>query len=604
MADQDDKSYVPSPDFFRQAAGSLVNLGLRYAMGMRPTDPSQQRDESWIGRLIGQYGQLFGEQSDKVRAVLERVGQFGDVVSGQRLLFRARARRLPEAPPQDPNVKSPDARSVCKLSEAEQQLHAFVEIAQAQSEALPDGKPIALLSGDLIEALDKHPNIRKARKDPDEYEKYLDALLSDPERVHLPRVLESLRHEVRGDRNNGIRLVHDRLKWLLAAASGGATAYELLDAMSDVLGEAALREALRLCAVPDYLRVDEDIADWRTALEQCLSTIGHTLSPYVSVLYSGSKMRREYIVLDHDSDQRFEIRQSSVEGSADRDHGWEIHGAQEGTRYTIELNADRETIRLPLRIQDATQGLATWSVDKQLVQEMLNPLGTRGRLAMRAWDTGGNRTPVALFFVHYKQSDLDDYFELGIGAFVAPRNDPLAVGIYPLGPILVSSERSEQAGRRIWGYDKIHVIEKNWKVRYRPGRLECDVQLGGATLCVRMPRGGIPWNSTAPLLSYTVKPVGGLDAGLEQAQWHRALLTRFATHESIRPSGDGFYAYVENPSKVGAEGGRLVKELLNLGILHPASSLAVHPLHIVWTEHVASQLSAPMLVAIPDQDFG
>jgi len=127
-----------------------------------------------------------------------------------------------------------------------------------------------------------------------------------------------------------------------------------------------------------------------------------------------------------------------------------VYGEQEGLAYEVNGKA----IRLPLRVVDASQALAAWSVDKRLVQEALPKVPD---LDLRAWDTGANRTPVTLMFVHYKDGDLGPYYELGLGCFVAPRRDPLSVGVYMLDSILVSSRPAVDVGEVIWGYEKEYV---------------------------------------------------------------------------------------------------------------------------------------------------
>jgi hypothetical protein len=248
--------------------------------------------------------------------------------------------------------------------------------------------------------------------------------------------------------------------------------------------------------------------------------------------------------------------------------------------------------------------MAIWSVDKRLVQHHLDPFPGQAKrlpfpsepkLEMRAWDTGANRTPVALFFVHYRDSDAGEYYELGLGCFVAPRKDPLSVGVYTMGSILVSTKEAQAIGAEIWGYEKEHVPHDKWTVEYRPTFLECRVDLKDATLSLRLPRGGMQMSSALPMLSYTRKSLGSHN------QWHRSVLTRFARGESVRTTGSGVELTL-SVNKNAAFDHPLLKELYRIGLIGKDGQRP-RALQAAWSEHVSAQLGPPMLVPLPGQDY-
>lgn len=589
---------------FSQAASSLGNLGLWFLHAARPGD--QNAHDGWIGALVEQYRQVFGDLSDLVRGVLERVGQVADPSSGHRLLFRAHAQT-----------------SRVVLSEEERALHDFVRkvtVAIGQSRipdptAAPNVASVAqpllspvVASPALYDQLGDDRLIRWAMRKWPEYAATLDKLLADRNRLDLPRMLEALRHQVRADRVEGFRTVRARLGWMFErVASRSRAIYVLLDRLDDVLGERCMRELLRQRAIKNLLAAPQLPDNWVQDLQTCFAGFGIRLGKRLGVLRAGSNGRPELIVVDCGHDRWFEIRlQGKYEGQ-ETVPACEVYGATEGLVYGLP----GEEFRLPLRVQDASQALAAWSVDKRPVQDMLSALPGADRLDLRAWDTGANRTPIALMFVHYREGDLNRYYELGLGCFVAPRRDPLSVGVYMLGTILVSSQRALDIGEAIWGYDKEYVHERAWTVRYRRDFLYCVVCLPGATLSFRVPRSGVLClPSAVPLLSYTHKPVRNPPARIpptsdyfEGGQWHRAVLTRFSPRDCVRGAGDGVHLSVKVTDPDQAWRHPLLSKLHALGLLDAQGHPAQPALHCAWTEHMSAHLGPPVLVPTPGEDY-
>jgi len=581
---------------FGQAASSLGNLGLWFLNASRPGGESSQ--PGWAAALVEQYRQIFGDLSDLVRGILERVGQVADVSSGNRLLFRARA-------PWD----------ATNLSVAEQDLHDFVRhideiLARRQhagsattspvvAQAQPDA-PCVVVSVALYRRMKADPDTGSAMKDWQRYGDLLDALLDHEDRRDLPRLLEEVRHRVRADRVEGVRVLKESLAWLLAGGDTTEKIYRLLDRLDDFLGERCAREYLRRRAIKSLLAVDESGDGWLQRLRICFASFGIRLGDQLSVLTAGTAPRRELVVLDHQHDRWFELRftrDARIERSE-----WEVYGASEG----LEYRTDNCEFRLPLRVQDASQGLAAWSVDKRPVQDMIDALPNAKRLDLRTWDTGANRTPLALMFVHYREGDVGSYYELGLACFVAPRRDPLSVGAYMLGTILVSSKRAHDVGKEIWGYDKVHVDEASWEVRYRRNYVYCSVALPGATVYLRVPRGGtVCMPSAVPILSYTHKPAraSAADRHHPGGQWHRAVLTRFSPRDCVRSAGDGVFLQVGigDPGKAWRH--PLLNTLRGVGLVDAQGHAHEAPLHCAWTERMSAHLGPPVLVPLPGQDY-
>lgn len=577
----------PDSGYFRlfgQAASALGNLGLR--LGAAGQSGGARTEDAWIESLLDRYRQIFGDLSDLVRNVLQRVGQVADVSSGHRLLFRA--------PPADGD-----------LSEAERALHRFLKAIDAlvskQPPVHPHVRVQVIASKGLYKALRDDDGIRHAMDNWQVYGAMLDALLDDDRRRDLPYMLEKLRSEVRADRVQGFNLVRTSLAWLHGDQHNHAgEIYRVLDLLADVLGERCMREILRRRAVKAMLSLKGGSDGWIRDLKACFATFGFSLSDRIGVLSVGSPELPMLIVMDHEHDRWFEIRAAGRRKPRQPWPGCDVYGEQEGLAY--EVNG--KDIRLPLRVVDASQALAAWSVDKRVVQEALPKVP---ELDLRAWDTGANRTPVTLMFVHYKDGDLGQYYELGLGCFVAPRRDPLSVGVYMLESILVSVPRAVDVGEVIWGYEKEYVDPAHWTVHYRRDVLRCSVRLKGGTLHFEVPRGGgLSMPTAVPLLSYTRKPVrdpGPPAERFESGEWHRAVLTRFAQRDSVRSGAEGVKLNVEvhDAGKVWTH--RLLHTLHTLGLVCTNGEPGAEPQHCVWTERMSAQLGPPVLVPVPGRDY-
>ncbi|MFT3820487.1 MAG: hypothetical protein QM750_23220 [Rubrivivax sp.] len=592
MANGDDPGSGMSDrsSLFAQAATSLVTSGLRQALGSSPAEQSMP-DSSWIGRLLAPYRQVLGDWVGMLPSVLKRVEQVVDPAAGRQLLFRART-------PWDPKASNASSRKVAALPRAaralglqpaEQLLYKFIAAAHERMD-----KDHVLLTQGLRERLSALPDDLKS----DTARQALQALVQDERRLDLPRMLDELKHQVRANRASGFIRVRNALQWLLQSEGQDfGPGYALLEALTDILGENCLRELLRrrvLIKPPSLATADEKTFE---SLRTGFRHFGHELSDLLSVVGGGSAERPTLLVLDHGHDRHFELQ---ADGSSQRTSpcaGFEVYGPHIGRDYRVR----GQPVRLPMRIHDAAQGLATWTADKRAVQDLLDGCKPDSALDMRAWDVGANRTPVALYFIHHRDADVGPYFEVGLGAFVAPRRDPLSVGLTALGAILVSTREAMEVGQEVWGFDKEHVDAEHWDVRYRPDFLTCAVRVAGATLNLRLPRGGA-MSSALPVLLYTRRPArsGG-------GQWHRSAMMRFASDESVRIAGAGVALSLTLDSAAADKDKPFAHSLLGalygLGLIDPHDGAQKsNALHASWSEHVRAQLGPPSLVSLPEPD--
>jgi len=247
-----------------------------------------------------------------------------------------------------------------------------------------------------------------------------------------------------------------------------------------------------------------------------------------------------------------------------------VYGRQEGGSYLIE----DKPVMLPARVEDASQGLAVYLVSKQPVQQILD--ADPGQ-PFKALNLGNDRTPLAIFIVDYRQSDLGSYHELGIAFFVAPRNDPLAIGMY-IRELPVDEQLSCNAGREIWGYPKtvqsLHFV-------YEPGSASCALIKSGSDrplLAITFERGGSESSHALPSYSYTMK----------RGMPHRTIFTRSGLNERIRLGGAGVKLVLDNHQAV-ASGG--VWQMLQASRLTNTT-----PILHAWTEHMSGEFGTPYLL--------
>jgi hypothetical protein len=549
MADPADRARhnEQAPSLLAQAARAALNAAMAVTPASGDGDVTMP---AWIERLIAPFRPMLGGLVGALPRILQRVGSPADGADGPVLLFRA---TLPK--PKEFEEEAKQASRVTVTDSLRRRLDAKLE------------------NLDVKAALGR-----------------LDALTQDPRRLDLPRLLQDLKQEVRKDRASGLSLVREKLGWMFGPEGDPEPAYELLDRLSDALGEENLRALRRRQLLHALLAGQPVTAEQRRALQGVFDSIGCPLPSALSVVETGQSGTLTLHVGDHEQDRRYEVthRPSRLAGMLEM----EVYGAAAGGDYT---HLQEGGLRLPLRVQDAANGFVTWMVDRRAVHDSPECFARDGDLRMRAFDAGGQRTPLALFFVHHRDTDAGRYFELGLGCFVAPQKDPLAVGMTALGRILVSSVRGARLGSEIWGWDKEHVPEDRWEVLYRPDALHCRVPVPGAEIELVLPRGGSACTTAMPALLYTRKPNRG--------PWHRSAMLRSGRGEQLRAAGGGVTLKVRIEDRQAALAHPLVHELYRLGLIDAQGVLQLEPQFAAWSEHVAAELGPPLPLPLPEPLF-
>jgi hypothetical protein len=435
-------------------------------------------------------------------------------------------------------------------------------------------------------------------------------------RMNLPDALDRLKYEIRRDPVQELTRARKELAWLLDKTTDECNL--LLETLDQSLGAVAVGEILRRKGLFEKFVASLDAVatgkaptapSWQAPLRKTFAAIGYPLGDALTLLAQNTRERSEFILLDHVHNRMFGIREGELGFDTKSGREIEIYALREGRSYFTSTS--RSTLRtLPHRIHDAAVGMAVWTVDRREVQAILDSDPQRPPVRLRAWDMGANRTPLVLFIVHYRESDItepgggypadgprdrtnDEHYELGLGCFVAPRSDPLAVGMMVLGALPVSMPKAVEVGREIWGYDKVHISSDHWDIRYRPDAMTCVVKLpDNITLRVQLPRGGSRSSSRIPLLSYTMK----------FGQLHRNVLTRSGAGETLRVGGHGVEVSVKGhdewwkKSEVGGTCSSLLTLLYRFGIARDESTEGRRASYSVWTEHLQGEQGPPCLV--------
>ncbi len=241
---------------------------------------------------------------------------------------------------------------------------------------------------------------------------------------------------------------------------------------------------------------------------------------------------------------------------------------------TVYPDIDGHRVVLPVRVLDAAQGMALYAVSIEAVQTFLTETGA----PFRPVPLGRGRTGLSIFAVHHREGDLGSYDEIGVGLHVAPREDPLAVGLYIVDfPVNASFPRL--AGREIWGYAKsdatvdraLESTQATWRLT-RPGAHQ-------PVLTITFPRGGHGASTAIPLPTYTLRGAAPTDIV-------RTVVTRTGRGERIRTHGRGVRLELGDAATNAAD--PIWKLLHRLGV---ADS---RPMIHAWTEHMAAEFGVPM----------
>lgn len=552
-----------------------------------------------IAHAFEQYRDAIGDLATVLPQIAQRATLEWQSEPGMHLVFRAR----------------PEGARGSDLDKPEKLLNEAIR---------PFGPDGIEMTPQLYDAIDKAATdaLGKAKKTPSwsgtrRWHKTLATIqqhFGDPKRTSLPSMLEDLRHAVRAQRDTGIRQVQQELGWLLE--HDAIVAYAVLDALETCMGSESLHEILRRRSIFDqyatFFRAGKAPSRpaWEAPVREALRSLGYDLSDRLSLVSEDRGSDRiERLLLDHGNDRVYCFRQGTKRPTPTLIPLYnrprpelELYATTPGRCFYPSLDHPRF---LPHRVHDARQGAAIWMVDRRAVQEHLDALHGRyhSDVQLRPWNMGAGRTPLALFAVDYRETDLGPSLEIGLACFVTPTHDPLAVGTLLLGSLPVSAPSSKDVGNAIWGLGKEYVPPERWTVNYAresaTWKLKVDTDI---ELRVTLPRGGTRSSSRVPLLHYTNR----------FSQWHRSTLSRSGSQEQLRVGGHGIDISVDAnhdywshaPATLPSTASRSLLSVMYRFRLfdHPNAGITgIRPSYSLWTEHMSSELGPACLVPSPQE---
>src|SRR5262249_47610466 len=143
---------------------------------------------------------------------------------------------------------------------------------------------------------------------------------------------------------------------------------------------------------------------------------------------------------------------------------------------------------------------------------------------------GMGRSPLIIFAIDHRESDLGSYLEIGVALLVRPRSNPRDLPGLLFLSLVVSEQFTIDASRTIWGYHK--SLARNMDVRYGDGFATfCIDALDPTTLSISFPRFGSSRSSRVPCYIYSVPELD------KDGVAHRTVLSRSAAGEGVQMGG-------------------------------------------------------------------
>jgi hypothetical protein len=238
------------------------------------------------------------------------------------------------------------------------------------------------------------------------------------------------------------------------------------------------------------------------------------------------------------------------------------------------FEVDGRPVMLPARVRSASQGSAHYVVSSSAVDEILQAKEE----PFRAFEIFPGQTPLAIFMIDYRESDLGSYYELGVAFFVVPRGR-IAVPGMSIRVLPVNQEFTRRAGREIWGYPK--TLMPHMEIAYADEEVHCTVDRHhDDVLSITVPRGGASASRDIPFRSYTARSgtrycTRFIRSGREESLTLRPEVRLRLGHEG---SGHCLCRNANDPC--------ICSDLRRLGL--PAS-----PAMSCWTEHMSGCFEAP-----------
>jgi Acetoacetate decarboxylase (ADC) len=160
---------------------------------------------------------------------------------------------------------------------------------------------------------------------------------------------------------------------------------------------------------------------------------------------------------------------------------------------------DGRPVMLPARVRSASQGSAHYVVSSSAVDAILQAKEE----PFRAFEIFPGQTPLAIFMIDYRESDLGRYYELGVAFFVVPRGR-IAIPGMSIRVLPVNQEFTQAAGREIWGYPK--TLMPHMEIAYADEEAHGTVdRRHDDVLSITVPRGGAAASRDIPFYSYTTR---------------------------------------------------------------------------------------------------
>jgi Acetoacetate decarboxylase (ADC) len=189
---------------------------------------------------------------------------------------------------------------------------------------------------------------------------------------------------------------------------------------------------------------------------------------------------------------------------------------------------DGAPVVLPVRIIDASQAFAFYFVSAARAQKHLE----ERTQPFRVVDVGRGRTPVAIFGVDYRETDLGVYKEIGVGLFVRPRDHPSEMPGTLFASLTVNDKFNLIRASELWGYSK--TLAPAMQLRYSSTSAHFAVDGDDShALSITFPRFGSGRSTEIPCYTWGV---GKDDAGV--AAPFKTLISRSAIGEGMQFSGN------------------------------------------------------------------
>ena len=197
---------------------------------------------------------------------------------------------------------------------------------------------------------------------------------------------------------------------------------------------------------------------------------------------------------------------------------------------------DGREVPLPVHVRQAEQASATWSVDADAAQRIVDGTGLRVVRNRRG------RATASLAVVDYQDNDLGAYHEVALAFVVEPHDAGPGYRADPRRPITyihrlpVDGEFTCAAGRGIWGFPK-WVTDITWR-RNRRGTDGVLLDEGRLVLAVHVSPGWVP----LPAQPLEMQCYSNLDGVLRRTPW-----TTTSHGARLRPGGATVVVGDEHP---------------------------------------------------------